>query len=84
MKRTQIYLTNDEWKVLKQRAKQEHATVSSVIRAQIDRAFLERPGFDFDRALERAFGLWKDREDISSTEQYLRQIRKGKRLDQWH
>ena len=84
MKRTQIYLTNDEWKVLRKRAKQEHATVSSIIRAQIDRVFLERPAFDFDRALERTFGLWKDREDIPSTEPYLRQIRKGKRLDQWH
>jgi hypothetical protein len=84
MKRTQIYLTNDEWKAFRQRAKREHTTVSSVIRSQIGRLFLKRPEFDFDRALERAFGLWKDREDISSTEQYLRQIRKGKRLDRWH
>ena len=84
MKRTQIYLTEEEWKVLSQRAKKEHTTVSSIIRINIDRAFLERPEFDFDRVLERVFGLWKKREDIPSTNQYLRQIRKGKRFDQWH
>ena len=84
MKRTQIYLTEEERKVLKQKAKQEHTTVSNVIRINIDRAFLSKSEFPFEHSLNKVFGLWKDREDLLPTDQYLRHIRKGKRLNRWH
>jgi prevent-host-death family protein len=35
---------------------------------------------DFDEADNELFGMWKDRKDLEDVEQYIRNIRKGRKL----
>lgn len=80
VRRTQLYLDEDLWKALHARARREGTTVSELVRqAARDRYMRHR-----DRrraALMGIVGLWKDRTDLPDTESYVRDLRKGTRLD---
>jgi predicted DNA-binding ribbon-helix-helix protein len=79
MKRTQIYLDNRQVARLKTAARASQRTVSDIIREAIDEK-LERPDEpDFEAALRGAVGIWADRRDFGSTEDYVRKIREDRR-----
>lgn len=84
MKRTQIYLSEDQWKRLHQAGKEEAASVSDLIRKAIDRDLAHRfSRRNFEEALAKSFGLWKGRKDIRSSTVYVNKLRKS-RGDRWH
>ncbi len=63
MRRTQIYLTDEEVRALSREAKRTGKSMSSLIREAIDRVFgsdEERSHRLFLRALEASRGAWKD------------------------
>ena len=79
MKRTQLYLDQDLWTRLHLIANQQGTTISELVRQAAREKYLK--GADARRdAMLGVVGLWKDRTDLESTEEYVRSLRKGKRL----
>ncbi|HTQ61169.1 MAG TPA: CopG family transcriptional regulator [Candidatus Solibacter sp.] len=79
MKRTQLYLNEDMWKALHIRSRQQKTTVSELVREAVREKYGSSAG-DRRRAMQAMVGIWKDREDLPDSEQYVRQLRRGKRL----
>jgi hypothetical protein len=79
MKRTQLYLHEDIWKVLHIRSRQQGTSISDLVR----QAVREKYGsshVDRRQAMQALVGMWKNREDLPDSTVYVRRLRKGKRL----
>jgi len=79
MKRTQLYLNEDIWKALHIRARQRKTTISELVRQAVREKY-GNASADRRQTMQALVGLWKDRKDLPDTEQYVRRLRKGKRL----
>jgi hypothetical protein len=81
MHRTQVYLKESERRILHLISQQEHVSLSDPIRRAIEQAS-ERTGKErnLEKAVDSIAGIWAGRDDIGSTENYIRSLRKGKRL----
>jgi Ribbon-helix-helix protein, copG family len=79
MRRTQLYLNEDIWKALHIRSRQRKTTVSELVREAVREKYGRTAG-DRRRAMQALVGMWKDREDLRDSEQYVRRLRRGKRL----
>jgi Arc/MetJ family transcription regulator len=80
MRRTQLYLDDDLWTVLRLQARIEKTTISELVR----RAVRERYSVDREkrkRAMEAVIGIWKDRTDIGDSTEYVRKLRRDTRLE---
>ena len=79
MKRTQLYLDEDIWKVLHIRSRQSGTSISELVR----QAVRDKYGVSSAKrreAMQAVVGMWKDRTDLPATETYVRQLRRGRRL----
>jgi len=80
MKRTQIYLDETLFYLLKEESKKQGKSISEIIRQKLWTSFRSE---DKKKVLlestKKVFGLWKDRE--VDPEIYIRKMRKGDRLD---
>jgi hypothetical protein len=78
MRRTQIYLTDEEATALKRASKKSGLSMSDLIRTAVDEKFLsgEMTPADRIRAVEESFGAWKDRTETG--EEYVERIRSGR------
>jgi hypothetical protein len=79
MRRTQLYLDDDLWNALHARARREKTTISELVR----KAIRERYGVDPEarrKAMLGVIGLWKDRDDIGDSTEYVRSLRRGTRM----
>ncbi len=79
MKRTQLYLDEDIWKVLRIRSRQRRTTISDLVRQAIRDCYGSSPS-NRTTAMQALVGLRQDRSDLPDTQKYVRQLRKGKRL----
>ena len=79
MKRTQLYLNEDIWKALHIRARQQKTSISELVRQAVREKY-GRSAADRREAMKALVGMWRDREDLPNSEQYVRRLRKGKRL----
>jgi hypothetical protein len=79
MKRTQLYLNEDIWKALHIRARQRKTSISELVRQAVREKY-GRSAADRREAMQALVGIWKDRQDLPDSEQYVRRLRKGKRL----
>ncbi|MCX5797859.1 MAG: ribbon-helix-helix domain-containing protein [Elusimicrobia bacterium] len=79
MKRSQIYLPMEQWRLLGALSRQERLSVSELIRRAIARIYKGQEA-DFEKALRQAAGLWKDREDLPPAQAYVRGLRRGGRI----
>jgi hypothetical protein len=79
MKRTQLYLNEDIWKALHIRARQQKTSISELVRQAVREKY-GRSAADRREAMQALVGIWKNREDLPDSEQYVRRLRKGKRL----
>lgn len=64
MLRTQIYLTENERSSLKALGQATGKSQSELIRDAIDRLLLQENDLQRQTAIDRAAGMWKDREDL--------------------
>lgn len=79
MKRTQLYLNEDIWKVLHVRSRQQGTTISELVRQAVrDKYGSSSAGRR--EAMQALVGLWKNRKDLPGSETYVRRLRKGRRL----
>lgn len=83
MRRTQIYLTDEEWKALQEARQKEGVSMSALIRQAIDEYYLKRRPGAFRKALAEVAGMWADREDLGSTEEYVRNLRQDTRPERF-
>ena len=82
MKRTQIYLTMDQWRTLTLTSLREKTPIAELIRRAVDRFYGAQTPSHFDEALEAVTGIWADREDIPSSEAYVRTLRDEDRMEE--
>ncbi|MFH1825581.1 MAG: hypothetical protein ABH873_10240 [Candidatus Firestonebacteria bacterium] len=81
MRRTQIYLEEDQWRNLNIAKEIKHLTIAELIRQSIDKVYTKKENANFEKALDNITGLWVKRQDIGSTQEYLRSIRKERRIE---
>jgi len=79
MKRTQLYLQEDIWKVLHVRSRQQGTTISELVRQAVREKYGNLQA-NRKEAMQAIVGMWKDRTDLPGTETYVRTLRKGKRI----
>ena len=79
MKRTQLYLHEDIWKVLHIRSRQQRTSISDLVRQAVREKYGSSP-VDRTQAMQALVGMWKDRKDLRDSTAYVRRLRKGKRL----
>ena len=79
MKRTQIYLSDDLYFEIKRRSKKSKKSISEIIRQTLRENLIPSKKDEILSSINKAFGLWKDRKFDAET--YIREIRKGERLD---
>jgi hypothetical protein len=79
MKRTQLYLHEDIWKVLHIRSRQQRTSISDLVRQAVREKYGSSP-VDRKQAMHALVGMWKDRKDLTDSTAYVRRLRKGKRL----
>jgi plasmid stability protein len=79
MVRTQLYLDDDLSKALHIRAAQSGQTISELARRALREKYLGA-GSRVD-AMQGFVGIRKGRRDLPDTESYVRQLRKGDRLE---
>lgn len=80
MKRTQIYLSTEQWETLRAISARTHQSLSALVRAAIAQKYLCAKAPGFEASMRGAFGIWKNRGDIGDTGAYVRGLRKGTRL----
>jgi hypothetical protein len=78
MRRTQLLLDDDLWKILHVQADERGTTVSELARQALREKYSD-PAALRSEAMEAVIGIWKDRDDIGQAEGYIRQLRKGSR-----
>ncbi len=64
MKRTQIYLSEDENSKIQRIAKSENRSKSDIIREAIDSYLIAKNKTIRKKQFKDAFGIWKDRDDL--------------------
>jgi len=81
MRRTQLYLDDDLWNALHQRARSQGTTISALVREAARERYLGN--LEERRAAMLAFvGIRKDRKDLlDSTAEYVRSLRRDTRLE---
>ena len=79
MHRTQLYLDDDLWKLLHATARGAGTTISGLVRGAVREKYGADTGIRCE-AFQQVAGLWKDREDLGRTSQYVRRLRSGGRL----
>ena len=85
MRRTQIYLTDEQGRLLKGRSKATGHTISQLIRAAIDSAYArgrQMSRADRVRLARRTAGAWRNFPETGAA--YVERIRGGRRLARLH
>jgi rRNA-processing protein FCF1 len=81
MKRTQLYIEDDVFRALRRLSREKTVSISELVRAAVRKVYaLEKPEHAED-VLREAAGIWKDRKDIQSAEQFVRKMRKDSRKE---
>jgi Ribbon-helix-helix protein, copG family len=80
VRRTQLYLDEDLWTALRLRSRQEGTTVSELVRQAVRERYLGKSE-ERKRAMQAFVGIRKDRSDMADPESYIRELRRGSRLE---
>ncbi|MBI2264990.1 MAG: ribbon-helix-helix domain-containing protein [Armatimonadetes bacterium] len=84
MKRTQIYLSNNEWQLLRILSQEKKVPVAQLVREAVDKVYAGKSAESFRDALGAVAGIWKKRRDLGRTCDYLRKLREDGRLEGFH
>jgi len=82
MKRTQIYLEDGIYNILKTISKTRRTTISELVRKAI-RIVYEDQKQNKIKKFDNACGIWAGRKDFTDPSKYLRSLRKGRRLERF-
>lgn len=76
-RRTQLYLDHELHARLKALARRRGRSVSELVREALVQVDGPSPIEQQLRTTEATAGLWRDRDDLGDTDEYLRQLRRG-------
>jgi len=75
--RTQIYLTDEQKKLIDEIRKRNHISLAQLVREAVDKYIVEKKQrLSLAEALEISAGAWKNRKDVKSGPKYTRKIRR--------
>lgn len=80
MRRTQLYLDDDLWNALHVQARKEGTSISDLVRRAARKQYLDQ-WEERRRAMQAIVGIWQDRDDLPDTAEYVRSLRRGKRIE---
>ena len=80
MRRTQLYLDDDLWNVLRTRARKQGTTISELVRQAARERYLGKLE-QRREAMQALVGIGKDRSELSDSVAYVRHLRRGSRVD---
>lgn len=80
MRRTQLYLDDDLWSALHTRARKEGTTISNLVRAAARRQYLGKLE-ERQQAMQAFIGIRRNQHDSLDSADYVRGIRRGKRIE---
>jgi Arc/MetJ family transcription regulator len=83
MRRTQVYFEEDLWTLLRSLAREQKTSVSDLVRRAVRERYV-RNREEGKKAMLPIVGIWADRKDIRDTDTYVRNIRRGKRIETLH
>ncbi len=83
MKRTQIYLEDSIYNVLKVISRTRRTTVSELVRQAIRIVYKDQKQNKIEK-FDNACGIWAERNDFMHPSKYVRSLRKGKRLERFN
>ena len=83
MKRTQLYIEDDIFKALQRISDEQMLSISELVRSAINKVYFKERPVDAEAILKKAAGIWSDREDISSSEDYVRRMRRDTRRERF-
>lgn len=82
MKRTQIYLSEAQWRDLSRTARTEGTSVAELIRRAVDATYrTARLDPVAVEAWDALAGMWAGRDDIPEAASYVRRLREDDRLE---
>jgi hypothetical protein len=79
VRRTQLYIEDDLWKVLQIRSRESGSTISELVRQALRERYFSR-SVERGRSMRAIIGIRKDRPEINDPESYIRKLRGGTRL----
>ena len=79
MVRTQLFLDEAVHQRLRSLARKQGRTVSALVREALERVFGSRAQDERERTLKAIEGLWRGRNDIGETREYVRDLRRSTR-----
>jgi len=78
MKRTQLYIDEGLFHRLGVLSRERKTTISDLVRRAIEKVYGRRRSKEaFLKALRDTAGIWKDRDDLPPTQEYIRSLRKN-------
>lgn len=83
MKRTQLYIEDDIFKALKEISHEQMVSISELVRKAIRKVYIKEKPADADTILKKAAGIWKNRKDMLSADEYVRQMRRNTRRERF-
>ena len=79
MRRTQLYLSDELTEKLKSLSRNEHKTISQLVRTALEEKYLSERKPSVKDALHAVCGIWKDRKDLDA-EIFVRSLRDDTRF----
>jgi hypothetical protein len=79
MRRTQLYLSEDVYGVLSVLSRQEHRSVSDLVREAVVERYGTKTRIDKATIAKKLAGIWKRHPAMKDPEAYLRRLRKDTR-----
>ncbi len=83
MRRTQLYLDDHLWNALHTRARSRKTTVSELVREAVRERYLGKRD-ERMKAMQDFVGIRKEGSDGLNAVEYVRNLRRGDRLDRLH
>jgi hypothetical protein len=80
MRRTQLYLDDDLWDALHKRARSQGTTISDLVRRAARELYLGNLD-QRQEAMQGLVGIRAQRTDLPDSTDYVRSMRRGKRID---
>ncbi len=83
MKRTQLYINEELYRVLSSISRTEKKSISELVSSAIAEKYMVKNTIDIIRVVDNLAGIWKDRKDIKNTDAYIRKCRKDTRRNRF-
>ena len=83
MVRMQLYLDEAIHRRLRRLATKQGRTISDLVREALVRTYAVPDADERERTLRAIEGLWRDRDDLGTTDAYVRRLRRGTERQQY-